>query len=226
MMLVDAAGGLDVKSPQPWSAIAGLAGRIPDDQLLRTRMAIGDGCPRAALAEIAEAVEAERLAITNAERSNFSRLARMYGVDPTPFDAAHPAACDSTDYCFVAPNLHDSWRDAGDDLAVLAAAGATVTRGTAPAETQSLMLPDGLLRVRALWRVTRLSPHPAAGVSDVRLIQLRRDADPIAATMAATNALRRHGDHLPAVEVFGEGEMLTRYQLSAMECAVAIWTAG
>ncbi|SOD74968.1 hypothetical protein SAMN05892883_4163 [Jatrophihabitans sp. GAS493] len=226
MTLFHLSEGGGTRSGHPWSTVAALAGRVPDEQLLRMRLAIYNARPKSAVLEIAEAVQAGRLSISKAERFNLSRLARAYRIDPAPFNSVHPISLEAIDYGFFAPCLDNQWGDAGDDIAVLAAAGATVDRRGFRAAAPSYVLPDGPLQVRALWRVARALAWPASDVSEVRLIELRQDADPIAATVAVSEALIRHGDPAPAVEVFVENDLLTQYQRAAMACAVKIWAAG
>ncbi|SOD74986.1 hypothetical protein SAMN05892883_4183 [Jatrophihabitans sp. GAS493] len=204
-----------------WQTVSELAGRIPDDGLLMMRMAIDSGEPMTALTMIAEVVASGHLTITAREQARLSRLARAYRTDPAPYDKAQPVELTPLPYEFDAPDLQDDWADSADDLAILAAAGAGQLQGE-DGDEPTLVLPDGPLTVRALWRVTRTSSRTS---TDIRLIEVSTGSDRIAATAAAITALADYGVLVPRVEVFGEHDQLTRYQQAAMAGAALVWIA-
>ncbi|AHI01470.1 hypothetical protein GCM10010174_09260 [Kutzneria viridogrisea] len=186
------------------TALAALAGQLPDDLLCTARRWLAEGRTTEVARSVAFAAVHQRVPLTETNQDALVRALLSAGEDPVALrglaPADHPPALP---YTFGLGGW--SAEDTVDDAAVAAVSGEPGAEG--------------------LWRAWRapIDGAPWPEPKRVYLVQAAEETDLVALTARAQRAICAAGEPHPQVEIYCYGEQLPAYQYTVRRNGELLW---
>ena len=200
--------------PRPaWAAdchrlLLGLAGRIPDTDLVRVRTLLAEQQRRALATELAWVVLHQGLPLSEPDEDLLAELLEADGQDSSPLDGVPPGTGSEPTYEFTescpGASEDDETPDSVDEAA-----------GDALAEVAG---------ARGLWRSWRSPTTGQTAPRRVFVAEVDRGQDLYTVTGLLQHRLEAAGQTEPQVEVYATGDRIPLYQQLARRYGQLLWT--
>ncbi|MFE3111094.1 hypothetical protein [Kitasatospora indigofera] len=199
--------------PRPtWAAdchrmLLGLAGRIPDADLVRVRTLLAEQQRRALATELAWVVLQQGLHLPEPEEDLLAELLEADGQDSSPLDGLPSGTGSEPSYAF---STSSSGAPDDEPLSSLDEAAGDALAGIAGA--------------RGLWRSWRSPTSGQAPPRRVFVVEMDRGQNLYTVTGLLQHYLEAAGEVEPQVEVYATGDRIPLYQQLARQYGQLLWT--